>query len=70
MAAEITTEIFKEFALKDVTDEMLAEVARLFSEHYGTWDTPDGRQGGKRGILFSRYITLSDYKCCKWLTSA
>ncbi|KAK3687213.1 hypothetical protein B0T22DRAFT_438867 [Podospora appendiculata] len=33
MAAEITTEIFKEFESKDVTDGMLAEAAQLFSEH-------------------------------------
>ncbi len=51
IAAEITTEIFQEFESKDVTDEMLAEAARLFSEHYGIWDTPDGRPGGKRGML-------------------
>jgi len=68
MAAEITAEIFKEFESKDVTDEMLAEAARLFSEHYGTWDTPDGRPGGKRGMLLCRYVVVSEH--CKWLTSA
>jgi len=37
MAPEIRTEIFKEFESKDVTDDMLAEAARLFSEYYSIW---------------------------------
>ncbi|KAK0726473.1 hypothetical protein B0T21DRAFT_371651 [Apiosordaria backusii] len=49
MAAEITTEIFQEFESKDITDAMLTEAALLFSENYGIWGTPDGRQGPKRG---------------------
>jgi hypothetical protein len=54
MAAEITTEVFQEFESKDITDAMLAEAAQLFSEHYGTWDTPDGGRGGKRGNFSGR----------------
>ncbi|KAK0655420.1 hypothetical protein B0T16DRAFT_317604 [Cercophora newfieldiana] len=34
-----TTETFCEFQAEDVTDEMLAEAAKLFSEHYGIWGT-------------------------------
>lgn len=55
MTAEITTEIFREFEAKDVTDEILTEAALLFSENYGVWDTPDGQPGPKRGILTPGY---------------
>ncbi|KAK0655495.1 hypothetical protein B0T16DRAFT_315221 [Cercophora newfieldiana] len=51
IAPESTTKIFREFESKDVTDDMLDDAARLFSEHYGIWDTPDGCRGGKRGII-------------------
>lgn len=61
MAAEITTEIFREFEAKDVTDAVLTEAALLFSENYGVWDTPDGHPGPPRGILRSME---SDHREC------
>jgi hypothetical protein len=65
MTAEITTEIFREFEAKDVTDAVLTEAALLFSENYGVWDTPNGHPGPTRGIP-CRFITSSqnmDPKC-------
>lgn len=58
---EITTEIFREFEAKDVTDAVLTEAALLFSENYGVWDTPDGHPGPPRGILRSME---SDHREC------
>ncbi|KAK0740479.1 hypothetical protein B0T18DRAFT_209921 [Schizothecium vesticola] len=49
MTAEITTEIFREFEAKDVTDTVLTEAALLFSENHGVWDTPNGHPGPARG---------------------
>ncbi|KAK3304966.1 uncharacterized protein B0T15DRAFT_399072 [Chaetomium strumarium] len=45
----MTTEIFREFHSPDIPDTVLIEAAHLFSHHYGTWNTPSGRQGGKKG---------------------
>jgi len=36
----MSTETFREFQAKDVTDPMLVDAAKLFSEHYGIWGTP------------------------------
>lgn len=47
MAAKTTTEVYQEFESKDLTDEMLAEAAQLFSEHLwhvGHTRQPSGRQ--------------------------
>lgn len=44
-----TIEVFREFQSGDITDAELAGAAQLFGDHYGVWDTPPGRQGGKPG---------------------
>ncbi|KAK3346349.1 hypothetical protein B0T25DRAFT_592588 [Lasiosphaeria hispida] len=52
-----------EFESEDITDEMLTKAAQLFSDHYGIWDTPDGRQGPKRGnrVKITASRLRSDY---------
>lgn len=45
------TEIFKEFHSPNIPETVLIDAAHLFSHHYGTWDTPTGRQGGKKGTI-------------------
>ncbi|KAK3687398.1 hypothetical protein B0T22DRAFT_534810 [Podospora appendiculata] len=47
---KMPTEIFKGFYSDDITDEMLADAAKLFSENYGVWGTPPpGHHGGTPG---------------------
>lgn len=48
-APTMTTDVFKEFQAPDMPDTVLAGAAGLFSGHYGVWNTPDGRPGGKPG---------------------
>ena len=45
----MTTEVFKELHAPDIPDTVLAAAASLYSGHYGVWNTPDGRPGGKSG---------------------
>jgi len=45
----MTTEIFREFQANEVTDTMLDEAARLFSDHYGIWGTPPPNHQGFHG---------------------
>ena len=40
---------FREFHSPDIPDAVLAAAAQLFSDHYGAWDAPGGRPGGKKG---------------------
>jgi hypothetical protein len=47
----MTTETFREFQSPDVPDAVLVQAAQLFSDHYGIWDTPAGRPGGKHGTV-------------------
>lgn len=64
MTAEITTEIFREFETKDVTDAMLTEAAPLFSENYGVWDTPDGSPGPPKGRYLRYAPVQSEHREC------
>ncbi|KAH6631281.1 hypothetical protein F5144DRAFT_547417 [Chaetomium tenue] len=45
----MTTEIFRDFHSPDIPDTVLVQAAELFSNHYGIWNTPAGRPGGKPG---------------------
>ncbi|KAK3298806.1 uncharacterized protein B0H64DRAFT_386252 [Chaetomium fimeti] len=46
----MTVDIFTEFRSEDITDAMLDDAARLFSEQYGIWGVhPPNRKSGKPG---------------------
>ncbi len=47
-----TTETFREFESPNIPDTALVEAAHLFSNHYGIWNTPIDRKGGKQGTIF------------------
>ena len=52
----MATEVLTEYQSEDMTDAMVANAARLFSEHYGVWDThPPNREGGTPGITSSPF---------------
>lgn len=43
--------IFETFSREEVTEDMVAEAAKLFSENYGVWGEQSaqvGRQAGRR----------------------
>lgn len=55
----MTTEIFREFHSPDIPEAVLVQAAELFSDHYGIWNTPAGRPGGKPGTVFFTILWIS-----------
>ncbi|KAK3324074.1 hypothetical protein B0T19DRAFT_427680 [Cercophora scortea] len=51
---KMPTEIFKGFHSDDITDDMLAEAARLFSGNYGIWGTPPPSPNHQSGMPGAR----------------
>lgn len=52
----MATEVLTEYQSEDMTDAMVANAARFFSEHYGVWGThPPNREGGTPGITSSPF---------------
>jgi hypothetical protein len=48
------TEALTEYQSEDMTDAMIANAARFFSEHYGVWGFhPPDRQGGNPGTTLA-----------------
>jgi hypothetical protein len=54
----VATQLFQAFHSHEVSNDMLADAARLFSEHYGVWGEGGFGKPGKRRLVVTEAVRV------------